>query len=369
MRGGPTVQHIEFMRALKQDFAFHALIPDGHEMTSEYEAVATSVTTLPNLPTVPRPVDPFRVASFLVELPSLVRDISRIGEAVDAQLIHTFNEVFPAGGLAARSMRVPSVVHILGMAMFEPRAVGAVWSRVLRKLSARLVACQDEIANRLIRSGVPINRVSIVYNGIDVGRVQEAGSSPCLPPESTIRVGMVAGMDARKGHLDFIDAARRVRAVDATVEFYCIGSTTGDDRYLGALNQKIVESQLTSSFNLIGSVDNTAPWLKAMDIYCIPSRSEALSVAGLEAMALGRPIVATNVGGNRIAIQDGVSGLLCRPRDSRDLADKILVLVRNANLRETMGQRAQELVARRFSLTSNADALGRVFSDLVESEQ
>jgi len=333
-------------------------------MAAEYERAAASVSTLTSLATVPRTKDPVRLMAYALGCGRMSSEIASVAKSVDARLIHTFNEITPAGGIAARRLRIPSVVHVLGMTMFEPRAVGAAWSRVLRQLSTRIVACQDLIAEKLTCFGVPPEQVAIVYNAIDVRKVREAAAgSPLTFPPGTVRVGTVGGMDRRKGHLDLIAAARRVRAEDSSVKFYWIGSTSGDDGYHESIRREITESGLTDSFELVGAVPDAAPWIGAMDIYCIPSRSEALSVAGLEAMSLGLPTVATDVGGNGIAIEEGATGLLSRPGDAEDLADKILRLVRDRRLREDLGRRAAKDVERRFSIETSAAALGKVFDE------
>jgi len=345
----------------------HVLAEEGDDMIGEYASVAASVHTLKRLDTFPRTASPWRWGEHLARLWSASSGIMRVARAVDAELIYTFNDIFLAGPIAARRMRIPSVMHLLGMTTLEPVWLGAVWSHVLRGLADRIVCCQELIASRLRGHGVPASRLCVAYNSVDTERVRSralAVPPPRLDP-GTLTVGMVAGMDPRKGHLNLIAAAGRVVREIPEARFVVVGRTSGNDPYLDRIRHAITAQQLDERFRLIGPVSNALAWIRAVDVLCIPSRTEALSVAGIEAMALGRPIVATDVGGNRVAVEDGVNGLISKANDPIDLAEKIMVLLRDPSLRRRLGKAGVKRAEQRFTLKRNGDVLAESLTRIV----
>ncbi len=206
----------------------------------------------------------------------------------------------------------------------------------------------------------------MIYNCIDPSAVRERAQTdrPRKLSDDGLKVGMVAEMDRRKGHLNFVTAAAHVTRQLPGVTFYCMGDISGNDLYLSEIRAKIAEHNLSDRVHLVGRVDNMGAWIRAMDVYCIPSLSEALSVAGLEAMALERPLVATRVGGNPEAVIDGQNGLICAPADPEDLADKLLTVLQNEPLRTQFGLNGRKRADELFSVESNAQKLQSVFEEL-----
>ena len=165
IRGGPSTQHLNFIRALPEHrFTVHAVIPENHEVEADYIGAAASVHPLPMIPRVPRTLSPVKLGRFTSQTRDASRRIAAIGRQLDVRLVHVFNEILPAGTSAAKRIGVPSVVHILGMSIFEPVWVGTVWLRFLRRSADHIVGCQDAIVDKLVAHGVPRSMTSIIYN-------------------------------------------------------------------------------------------------------------------------------------------------------------------------------------------------------------
>jgi glycosyltransferase involved in cell wall biosynthesis len=108
-------------------------------------------------------------------------------------------------------------------------------------------------------------------------------------------------------------------------------------------------------------------WLRAMDIFVLPSLSEALSNALMEAMACGCPVVASNVGGNPELVRNGETGLLFKPGDVERLAVALQVLVENQSLRERLADAGAKFVQERFSIRASAERMGEIYEQLLRS--
>jgi glycosyltransferase involved in cell wall biosynthesis len=105
--------------------------------------------------------------------------------------------------------------------------------------------------------------------------------------------------------------------------------------------------------------------LRAADILVLPSLSEGLSNAVLEAMAMAIPVVATRIGGLEEQVADGVTGVLVAPGNAGALADGLDALIRDAHLQRAMGERGRASVEQRFSFASTLDAYQQLYQDLI----
>ena len=370
VRGGPAIQHITFIRALEASgrFACHAVIPLDHEMRSEYVEAATSVHELPAMRTLPRVRTARGVARIGQHTAQEALGILRRARTVRAELIHTFNEAYPPGPLAATLLRIPSVVHVEGMTFLTPPSVARVYVPVLDSLTDRWLCCQTTIRDELIRHRVRSEKLAVVYNSVDVPAIRSALGAerpPQLDPQRK-HVGLVAGMDPRKGHLVFIRAAAHVCAKREDVDFHLIGSTRGNDEYHGRLLDEIEKLHLADRVRLEGAPDDIGPWLAHLDVYCNTSHTEALSIAMIEAMTLGRPVVATRVGGTPEAVADGETGLLARPDDPADVGEKILRVLEKPAFAQSLGREGARRAESRFSDVQNSATIRNVFEDLLK---
>src|SRR5208282_2041176 len=109
---------------------------------------------------------------------------------------------------------------------------------------------------------------------------------------------------------------------------------------------------LSDTVKFLGARKDVMPLLAFSDVFCLPSRSEGFSNALVEAMASGLPCVATRVGGNAEALSDGESGFIVDSDNPQAMAERILILLRDPELRRRMGQRGKETVESRFSAQS-----------------
>jgi len=115
------------------------------------------------------------------------------------------------------------------------------------------------------------------------------------------------------------------------------------------------------------STNQVAEWLRAMDIFVLPSLSEALSNALMEAMACGCPVVASNVGGNPELVWDGERGLLFESGDADALASALQNLIEDDARRKRLGQAGAKFLRERFSIQASAHRMGEIYEKLIHS--
>jgi glycosyltransferase involved in cell wall biosynthesis len=163
-------------------------------------------------------------------------------------------------------------------------------------------------------------------------------------------------MIPEKGVADFLECARIVLAAGARVHFVAVGEGGSRPEFMRAAR----ESGLADHFTWTGLMEDPLREgvYGAADIVCQLSRwQEAFGWPNAEAMAYGKPVVATAVGGIPEIIEDGVSGFLVPPRRPAEAAARVLRLLGDRDLREQMGARARQIVAEKFDLRRNVTEL------------
>jgi glycosyltransferase involved in cell wall biosynthesis len=142
-----------------------------------------------------------------------------------------------------------------------------------------------------------------------------------------------------------------------------IGLIVGEGQELDRLLAQREALGLQQSLHLSGYWPSVAEALAALDVFVLPSLMEGHPLAILEAMAASLPVVATRVGGNAEAVEDGVTGLLVPAADPRALADAVVALLRDPERRRAMGQAARQRFEERFSLARAVGANEEIYAE------
>lgn len=194
-------------------------------------------------------------------------------------------------------------------------------------------------------------RIHVIYNGIDStlfdgctrtdgdqGPAQQAAGRD-------LSVGILANFNRRVKRVDlFIRAAAEVSRVVPDVRFFI----AGDGHLKAELQALCRELGVGGHVEFLGAVTDIPETIRAWDIGVISSESEGFCNAILEYMASGIPVVATAVGGNTELVEDGVSGYLVASGDYPAMAEKLCILLKDAGLRESMGEQGRRIVARKY---------------------
>lgn len=212
-------------------------------------------------------------------------------------------------------------------------------------------------------------KIRRIYNGIDIASPwvpREAGPLPEAPalnpplPSDAAAILYVANLFPYKGHLDLVDAAAAVAARFPRTRFLLAGREEG----AGAQVRSRIEAlRLGDHVRLLGPRDDVPALMAAADLVVHPSHEEGFSNTILEAMAAGKAVVATAVGGVPEAVEDGVTGLLVPPRSPDRLAEALLSLLENPPRARAMGEAGRRRVRADFPL---AKMVGEI-EDLYET--
>jgi len=211
------------------------------------------------------------------------------------------------------------------------------------------------------------NKMRVAYNGIDLNLFagldrKRAGARRMLGiADDEILVGNISCMRPVKGLRQFVDAAHLVLAKDPQFRFLIVGDGSERDAIVERIHRYGIEDRI----HLAGAQTDVLPYLAAMDIGVLSSLAEGFSNSLLEYMAAALPAIATEVGGNREAVQD--TGILVPPDKPSALADAILEL-RSAATRHRLGDAARRR-AELFSLARAEQCMENLYRELLESKQ
>ena len=219
-----------------------------------------------------------------------------------------------------------------------------------------LFICVSEAIRRmLIGDGVPASRVVTVNEGIDIGHVEAAPKADLhselwLPHNSPI-VGNVAALVPHKGQRHLIEAAALVVKKVPDARFVI----AGEGELRPSLERQIKEHHLEKHVFLAGFRPDILSVHKAFDIFVMSSVTEGLGTSLLDAMACGKPVVATTAGGMPEVVIDGRTGLLVPPRDHAAMADAIVRLLQDPVARAEMAAAGEARVRAKFSVERMVD--------------
>ena len=238
---------------------------------------------------------------------------------------------------------------------------------MLRELTPRmdqLIAVSKMIERKLIdegRTGAPIR---LIYNGIDLSRYDHQEACCTLPEEYGMEpgsqiVGVVARLEPEKGHQTLIEAWPQVLREVPDAYLLIVGEGSRRDH----LEQWAGAHKVAHRVIFTGRRDDVPAVTAALDVAVLPSWREAQGLSILEAMALSRPVVASDVGGIPEMIQDGVTGLLVEHDDPLALAAAIVRLLTDHAFADTIAKAGHDLVHERFCVELMVKAIEEIYDE------
>jgi glycosyltransferase involved in cell wall biosynthesis len=296
------------------------------------------------------------------QVPALARLLRR--ERPDLFHAHMSSPVACKWGLAAAvAARVPAVLGTVQVGGYEPPDQAAYWQlRALARGVNRYLAVSRDIARELVeRLGWPAEKIEVSYNAVDLRRV-EVEAPPGLREqlgagEAHPLVLTPARLDAQKGHRTLFEAIAQVP--DAV--FVLAGE--GPERE--PLEALAAQLGIGERVRFLGRREDVPHLLAACDVFALPSLYEGSSLAVLEAMAAGAPVVSSAIGGTDELVEDGSSGLLVPPGDSAALAAALRRMLGDPELRKELAARARERVERDLTRERMAARVTGVYRELL----
>jgi glycosyltransferase involved in cell wall biosynthesis len=325
----------------------HLVLPATGPQVPRYEALGVTVHVLP-LTALRRDLTPADAVAFPVRLAGSAAGVRALARRVGAELVHTNMEVLLEGGLAARSLRLPHVMHYRGNTLDRPRLVFDGLTAIWTALADHIYCISRATADVFVRRGRG-DKVEALYNPVDVGAFAGAVRSDALRAELGAGpghrlIGTVGRLHPRKDVETFVRAAALVAARAPEARFVVVGSAEApvEHEYRRRVEALVAELGLGGRFLLAGARRDVPSVMKALDVFVLTSRHEGFGRVVAEAMAAARPSVVTREGALPELVEEDRFGLCAEPTSATEFADQILRLLNDPATAAAMSARAFE---------------------------
>jgi glycosyltransferase involved in cell wall biosynthesis len=347
--GGGELSLLDLLRGLDRDrWAPVLVVPDEGEVAARGRDLELPVHVIP-LPSLRRP-GPGALGS--------VRTLARLARATDAALIHANgSRAMAYAGVAGRLAARPVLWHV------RVADRDGLVDRALSAIATTIIATSRAVARRFAWAAA---KVRVVPNGIDLGRFAPRPASGAVraalgvPPSAPVAVSIGRHVP-EKGYRHLVDAAAVVERVRPGVHWVLVG----DGELRSDLEAQARRLGVGSRVHFAGWRDDVVELLALADVFVLPSEREGFGRVLVEAMAMGRAIVATAVGGVPDIVLAGETGLLIEPANAAALGDAVRALLDDPPRAARLGAAGRARAESTFSLGAHVDAIERVYDEFL----
>ncbi|MDI6735724.1 MAG: GT4 family glycosyltransferase PelF [bacterium] len=287
----------------------------------------------------------------------LCMKLSRLFQQERVQIVHTHNwgTLFD-GVVGAKIARVPIIIHgehgLWYEDILQVKKRRLLTQKLIFNFTSQIVTVCEDLKRTLTKlTGIKEEKVICIPNGVEFQRFdveidRDSKRREIGLQKNDIVVGIIGSLDPIKDHKTFLSAGVEIIKEFPKARFLIIGDGLLKKELL-ALSEKI---GLSKRVLFLGQRDDIPELLKIMDVFVSSSLREGMSNTILEAMSVGRPVVATKVGGTPEIVEDGKTGFLVCPANPEELAEGIIKVLKNPQQSKDMSRAGQERVREKFSL-------------------
>jgi len=361
--GGAERDLIALLKTLdRHKWEPHVVCPGTGPFRDQLHAIA--------VPTHALSLPPWRKPLAVLQRRSAVGRLEALVNQLDPALIHV-NDIWwvphTVRAVASRASNpVPIVAHVrqeiepAKVRRYELDRVGAV------------IAISRQIEQSLIAGGVSVKNVRTVYSGIELSEKQLTHNGQAIRqmiglPNEAVLLGTVANLFPRKGYEVMLRALPAIVRAVPTVHYVIVGSDDHD--YADRLTKLAQELKIADRVHIVGFQDPVQPFLAALDLYVHPALMEGFGIAVVEAMAMGKAVVATTTGGLPEVVAQGETGLLVPPGDAESLAAAVVSLLEDKVRREQMGRNGKARAQDRFSLDASVMHMDQLYGEVLGAQK
>ncbi len=298
----------------------------------------------------------------------IIRDLYRLIKAEKVDVVHThLYDGNKYGRLAAGLARVPVLLSHYHNVYSRRRIKYHLINRVLSFLNDRILAVSQAVKESVIRCDrISPGKIEVLYNGIDPskfeGNFEDSGVRRKfgVKPEDFL-IGVIARLEEQKGHIYLFRALMRLIPDFPQIKVLVVG----DGTLRPVLEAQVMEMGMSEEVLFVGTRKDIPEILAALDLFILPSLWEGFSMALLEALATGTPVIATAVGGASEVIRSGHDGLLIPPGEESSLAAAVREAILDPRKYREMGGKGKETVGRKFTVAQHLTRLQDLYLEVL----
>ena len=295
-----------------------------------------------------------------ISLFSGARTLGRYMRVHDIRLVHTFDAAMDMVAIPiAWAYRVPIIIKShLGYRDDYPTRLGFLFSMTDRMADA-FITNSRAVRDDLVRHGVAVDRTHLCYNGVDTTVFHPTGEAPATQAE--VVIGTICALRPEKRIDWLIDAFAQVHRQLPNARLLIVGGGPMRDM----LERRAQDAGVASATRFEPATTDVPSWLRRIDVFALTSETESFPNALLEAMASGRCVVASRVGGVPEMVEDGANGLLFDKGNVGQLAAKLALAIGDGALRRSLGAAATRTALDRFSIDNYVRCTESVYDALL----
>lgn len=266
------------------------------------------------------------------------------------------------GIIASKITGIPALQHSRAettLNSFEANAVN-LWLR-------KMICVSEGVKNSFIRQGIDKSKCVVVYNGIDSNTIPQVSPKEIRTAwgisDNEIVIGTVGSLIKRKQIKGFIESIAVIADISEQ-PMKCMIVGKGPEK--GNLVEMVKRKNLGGSVIFTDFQSDAISYINALDIFVLTSQSEGLPRVILEAMLMGKPVIASDITGPSELVVEGETGFLVPVGKTEAIAGAIIRLIENTALREQMGEKAKERVIRNFPVEKYVNDVENVFAEVLE---
>jgi len=313
----------------------------------------------------------------LINLIPATKNLVTILNDHNIDLVHTNNSICATGALAAKFTKLPHIWHIResfgAQRQFRPILGDGLTYWLMKKLS-NVIICNSKYTSE------PFNehhiKNTVIQNGLDIDAYSTAdhkGKALRIElgvPENEIIIGMVGNLTTElKGHNVFLDVASALITRHDDIRFIVFGGSSNLDQteYTRKLAKRSDELGIGDQLIWADYHCDSGAIMNSLDILIHPALTEGSGRVIMEAMVAGKPVVGMRSGGVQELILDGQTGYLVHPDNVQSMAEKVEMLVNDAELRTKIGNNAREYARNHFSDKASMNAIIEIYQKMVSA--
>jgi len=349
--GGGEVSFFELIRELdSSQFERVVVCPAKGDFYSQVESLGIPIQVV-KMPSLKGPG--------LFSFPSSVRELLALIKMREIDIVHAnSSRCMIYAGLSGKMSGVPVVWHV------RVTDTDPLLDRFLALLADRIIVNSQSVLKRFsfVKDQ---SRISLVYNGVDLEKFSPSVSGENIRREYSINrdekvITIIGRLDGFKGHRYFLEAARRVLDGSRKARFLIVGDGAVRDD-LEALSESL---GIARSVVFCGQKDNVPEILAASDLVVSASLKEGFGRVVIEAMAMNKPVVATNVGGVPEIVEDEKSGILVEPEDCDGLASAMISVLDSPEIALKLAVEGEKRGRENFSLEEHVREIEKIYKSL-----
>jgi glycosyltransferase involved in cell wall biosynthesis len=366
---GPDESLLALLAPLvSQGVEAHVVVPRLGPLAERYRALGVTLHVQP-LTILHRGMKATETALFGPRLLARAAGLTALLRRLRADVVHSNMEVVIEGGLAARSVGIPHVLHYRGNSLDSPRRLFDILTFLWTTLADR-VFCISHATAEIFRRRGRAGNVEVLYNPVPLDAFRRAVRSDAVRTSlgASVTDPLIITMGRihpRKDIETFVRACARVAAVTPNARFAVVGAAESPSEvtYHAQMLALVDELGLRDRLTFAGTRRDVADVMKAADVFVLASRHEGFGRVVAEAMAVGTAVVTSREGGLPELVDEPRCGLGAVPGDAVDFGDRILQLLGDEPARRAIGRAAQER-ALAFDAEALADRVRRCYEEL-----